>query len=89
MKTSILLTRLVGTAARIGLLTSGTMLALAFSAPVSSAASVKEKFTYVDDHGRMRNPKGEEVRYTGQTIPCRLHMRTVRSMRLVLTTKRL
>lgn len=71
MKTSILLTRLVGTAARIGLLTSGTMLALAFSAPVSSAASVKEKFTYVDDHGRMRNPKGEEVRYygTNYTVP--------------------
>lgn len=71
MKTSILLTRFAGTAARIGLLTSGTMLALAFSSPVSSAASVKEKFTYVDGHGRMRNPKGDEVRYygTNYTVP--------------------
>ena len=71
MKTPILLTRLAGTAARIGLLTTGTMLALAFSSPVSSATSVKEKFTYVDGHGRMRNPKGDEVRYygTNYTVP--------------------
>lgn len=71
MKTSILLTRFAGTAARIGLLTFGTMLALAFSSPVSSATSVREKFTYVDDNGRMRNPHGEEVRYygTNYTVP--------------------
>lgn len=71
MKTPILLTRLAGTAARIGLLTTGAMLALAFSSPVSSATSVKGKFTYVDGHGRMRNPKGDEVRYygTNYTVP--------------------
>lgn len=71
MKTSILLTRFARTAARTGLLTSASMFALVFSSPVCTAASVQEKFTYVDSKGRMRNPKGDEVRYygTNYTVP--------------------
>lgn len=71
MKTSILHTRLSGAVARAGLFTSGAMFILAFSSSSISAASVQEKFTYVDGNGRMRNPQGEEVRYygTNYTVP--------------------